>query len=83
MENKKNSKLVTGLFLGVLLGAGATIFLQTKKGKKLLSSAKKEGLDNLSDLKKLLVEDVEEMTPLVDTLPEPKRKLSTKGKKKE
>ncbi len=49
-QNKHTSSgFLNGLLLGLLLGAGLTLLLTTKKGKKILRSFTEEGLDSLTN----------------------------------
>lgn len=78
MENKHGNKLLTGFILGTILGGAGVLLFKTKKGKKILHSVAKEGMENLVDLKKLLTEEIDnEIVPLVETKPEPKRTITS------
>jgi len=50
MENNNSNKFLSGFVWGVLIGAGAIIFLKSEKGKELLSKLSEEGLEQLSDI---------------------------------
>lgn len=50
----------SGFLWGALLGAGAVLLLNTKKGKKLLKSLTDEGADGLSNLEEFIADVVEE-----------------------
>lgn len=63
MEKEAENKFSSGLFLGLLIGGGLAIFLNSPSGRKLLKSISQEGLDNilhLLDEDKDLDEDYEE-----------------------
>ncbi len=69
MEHRHHNHVFKAFLLGAIAGSAAVFFVNTKHGKKVLKRLTKEGMDGVSDLKKLLTEEIDdEVKPQVKKL---------------
>jgi hypothetical protein len=54
MEKQNENSQKGGLFLGILVGVAATLFVTTKKGRKMLHALSEEGLGKFGEWEKVL-----------------------------
>ena len=77
MEKNRGPKIFSGFFLGALVGGTAVFLFGTKRGRRILKSLTREGMEDVSDLKALLTEKIDdEVVPAIKKL-EPKVEKKT------
>lgn len=71
MEHWHKPHIFSSFIFGAILGSIAVFFMNTKQGKKVLKKLTKEDRDGVSDLKKLVSEEIDdEIKPKIKKLTE-------------